>query len=32
MSQEGAIKMCEEGYEYWEVIEHYFKGVKVIKQ
>lgn len=32
MSQEGAIKMCEDGYEYWEVIEHYFKGVKVIKQ
>ena len=32
MSQEGAIKMCEEGYESWEVIEHYFKGVKVIKQ
>jgi stage II sporulation protein D len=32
MSQEGAIRMCEEGYEYWEVIEHYFKGVKVIKQ
>lgn len=32
MSQEGAIKMCEKGYEYWEVIEHYFKGVKVIKQ
>ena len=32
MSQEGAIKMCEEGYEYWEVIEHYFKGVKVIKK
>lgn len=32
LSQEGAIKMCEDGYEYWQVIEHYFKGAKVIKQ
>lgn len=32
MSQEGAIKMCEDGYEYWQVIEHYFKGAKVVKQ
>lgn len=32
MSQEGAIRMCEDGYEYFEVIEHYFKGSKVIKQ
>lgn len=32
MSQEGAIRMCEDGYEYWQVIEHYFKGAKVVKQ
>lgn len=32
MSQEGAAKMCEEGYEYWQVIEHYFKDVKIKKQ
>ncbi len=32
MSQEGAIKMCEDGYEYFEVIEHYFKGARVVKQ
>ena len=31
MSQEGAIKMCEDGYEYWQVIEHYFKGATVKK-
>jgi stage II sporulation protein D len=30
MSQEGAAKMCDEGYEYWQVIEHYYKGVKII--
>lgn len=29
MSQEGAVNMCEEGYEYWEVIEHYYQGVKI---
>jgi len=29
LSQEGAIKMCEEGYEYWQVIEHYYSGAKV---
>lgn len=30
MSQEGAVNMCDEGYEYWEVIEHYYQGVKII--
>ena len=29
MSQEGAIRMCEEGYEYWQVVEHYYTGAKV---
>lgn len=29
LSQEGAAKMCEEGYEYWQVIEHYYSGVKI---
>lgn len=29
LSQEGAIKMCEEGYEYWQVIEHYYNGAKI---
>ncbi|MBQ7985052.1 MAG: SpoIID/LytB domain-containing protein, partial [Bacteroidales bacterium] len=29
MSQEGAVRMCNEGYEYWEVIEHYYKDVKI---
>ncbi|MCF0211127.1 MAG: SpoIID/LytB domain-containing protein [Bacteroidales bacterium] len=29
MSQEGAAKMCEEGYEYWQVIEHYYTGIKI---
>ncbi|MDO5759769.1 MAG: SpoIID/LytB domain-containing protein [Bacteroidota bacterium] len=29
LSQEGAAKMCEEGYEYWQVIEHYYTGVKI---
>ena len=29
LSQEGAAKMCEEGYEYWQVIEFYYKGVKI---
>lgn len=29
MSQEGAINMCDEGYEYWEVIEHYYQDVKI---
>ncbi|MBQ9312162.1 MAG: SpoIID/LytB domain-containing protein [Bacteroidales bacterium] len=29
MSQEGAAKMCEDGYEYWQVIEHYYTGVKI---
>lgn len=31
MSQEGAAKMCQEGYEYWQVIEFYYTGVKIIK-
>lgn len=30
LSQEGAARMCDEGYEYWEVIEHYYQGVKII--
>ncbi|MBR1769304.1 MAG: SpoIID/LytB domain-containing protein [Bacteroidales bacterium] len=29
LSQEGAAEMCEEGYEYWQVIEHYYTGVKI---
>ncbi len=29
MSQEGAVNMCESGYEYWEVIEFYYKDVKI---
>ncbi|MBO6117284.1 MAG: SpoIID/LytB domain-containing protein [Bacteroidales bacterium] len=29
MSQEGAVNMCENGYEYWEVIEFYYQGVKI---
>ncbi len=29
LSQEGAAKMCEEGYEYWQVIEYYYTGVKI---
>lgn len=29
MSQEGAINMCDQGYEYWQVIEFYFSGSKV---
>ncbi len=29
LSQEGAAKMCDEGYEYWQVIEHYYYGVKI---
>jgi stage II sporulation protein D len=31
MSQEGAIQMCDEGYEYWQVIEFYYPSSKVIK-
>ncbi|MDR0790316.1 MAG: SpoIID/LytB domain-containing protein [Bacteroidales bacterium] len=31
LSQEGAIIMCEQGFEYWEVIEHYFPQCKVVK-
>jgi stage II sporulation protein D len=31
LSQEGAIIMCDEGFEYWEVIEHYFPLCKVVK-
>lgn len=29
MSQEGAINMCDQGFEYWQVIEFYFTGSKV---
>lgn len=29
LSQEGAIKMCDEGFEYWQVIEHYYTGAKI---
>ncbi|MDR0972160.1 MAG: SpoIID/LytB domain-containing protein [Bacteroidales bacterium] len=29
MSQQGAIIMCEQGYEYWQVIEFYYTGAKV---
>lgn len=29
MSQEGAAKMCADGYEYWEVIEYYYQGVRI---
>ncbi|MBR1626402.1 MAG: SpoIID/LytB domain-containing protein [Bacteroidales bacterium] len=29
MCQEGAANMCDEGYEYWEVIEFYYTGVKI---
>ncbi len=29
MSQEGAIKMCDEGYEYWQVIEFYYTGARI---
>ena len=29
MSQEGAAAMCDEGYEYWEVIDFYYKDVKI---
>lgn len=29
MSQEGAIGMCDQGYEYWQVIEFYFTGAKI---
>ena len=31
MSQEGAINMCDEDYDYMEVIEHYYQGVKIKK-
>ena len=31
LSQEGAINMCNQGYEYWQVIEHYFTGA-IIKR
>lgn len=29
LSQEGAIQMSSEGYEYYEIIEYYYTGVKV---
>lgn len=29
MSQEGAINMCDQGYEYWQVLEFYYKGSKI---
>ena len=29
MSQEGAINMCDQGYEYWQVIEFYYSGAKI---
>lgn len=29
MSQEGAINMCDQGYEYWQVIEFYYTGAKI---
>lgn len=29
MSQEGAAQMCQEGYQYWEVIEHYYQSVSI---
>lgn len=29
LSQEGAINMCNQGYEYWQVIEHYYTGAKI---
>ena len=29
MSQEGAIGMCDQGYEYWQVIEFYYTGAKI---
>ncbi|MDR1846995.1 MAG: SpoIID/LytB domain-containing protein [Bacteroidales bacterium] len=32
LSQEGAINMCEQGYEYWEVIQHYFPSCAVVKE
>lgn len=32
LSQQGAINMCEQGYEYWQVVEFYYKGAKVVKR
>ncbi|MDR1725834.1 MAG: SpoIID/LytB domain-containing protein [Bacteroidales bacterium] len=32
LSQEGAIQMSENGYEYWEILEHYFPSCTVIKK
>ncbi len=29
MSQEGAVEMCKQGYQYWEVIEFYYQGVNI---
>ncbi len=29
MSQEGAINMCDQDYDYMEVIEHYYQGVRI---
>lgn len=29
LSQEGAINMCNQGYEYWQVIEHYYSGARI---
>lgn len=29
MSQEGAINMCDQGYEYWQVLEFYYTGAKI---
>lgn len=29
LSQEGAAKMCEEGYEYWQVLELYYSNIKI---
>ena len=29
MSQEGAINMCDQGYEYWQVLEFYYSGSKI---
>ena len=29
LSQEGAINMCNQGYEYWQVIEHYYSGAGI---
>ena len=29
MSQEGAIRMCDDGYDYRQVIEFYYTGAKV---